>query len=97
MQKDRDHGIVAGVDELRALQEKVAALWPHLDERSRRLFAAAEARALGHGGITLVSRACGLSRVTITKGLRELAEPPLPAGQERRPGGGRPLVEVGDP
>src|SRR3989304_1890850 len=85
------------MDEPRALQEKVAALWPHLDERSRRLFAANEARAVGHGGISLVSRACGLSRVTITKGLRELDEEPLPAGRVRRPGGGRPLAEVGDP
>ncbi len=85
------------MDELRALQEKVAGLWPHLDERARRLLAASEARALGHGGISLVSRACGLSRVTITKGLRELDEAPLPAGRVRRAGGGRPLIEVGDP
>lgn len=86
-----------GVKELRALREKVARLWPHLDERARRLFAASEARALGHGGVSLVSRACGLSRVTITKGLRELDEPPLPAGRVRRAGGGRPLIEVADP
>jgi len=88
---------LAGVKEPRALHEKVARLWPHLDERARRLFAASEARALGQGGISFVSRACGLSRVTITKGLRELDEAPLPAGRVRRAGGGRRPIEVGDP
>ena len=83
--------------DLGALREKVAGLWPHLDERARRLFAASEARELGHGGISAVSRVCGLSRVTITKGLRELDEPPLPAGRVRRAGAGRPRIEVRDP
>ena len=57
---------------VRALQEKTTRLWPHLDERARRLFAASEARPLGRGGISVVSRACGLSRVTITKAMHEL-------------------------
>jgi hypothetical protein len=52
---------------------------------------------LGRGGISAVSRVCGLSRVTITKGLRELDEPPLPAGRVRRRGAGRPRLEVSDP
>lgn len=81
----------------RVLKQKVALLWPHLDERARRLFAASEARELGHGGVSLMSRACGLSRVTITKGLRELEEPPLPAGWVRRRGGGRPALVECDP
>jgi hypothetical protein len=75
----------------------VGRLWPHLDERGRRLFAASEARALGRGGITLMSQVCGLSRPTITKGMRELDEPPLPAGRVRRPGGGRKRLEDVDP
>jgi len=83
--------------DLNALSERVRRLWPHLDERARRLFAAGEARALGYGGVTLVSRVCGLSRPTITKGLRELEEAPLPAGRVRRPGAGRPQIEVSDP
>jgi hypothetical protein len=82
---------------LGTLQRKVALLWPHLDERARRLFAATEARQLGHGGVSAVSRACGLSRVTIMKGVQELEEPPLPAGRVRRPGGGRPALGVRDP
>jgi hypothetical protein len=86
-----------GVKDLRPLQDKMARLWPHLDERARRLLAASEAREIGHGGVSLVSRACGLSRVTINKGLRELDEAPLPAGRVRRPGGGRPLIEITDP
>ena len=64
-------------------------IWPHLDERGRRLFAASEARQIGHGGVTAVSAACGLSRMTITKALHELDEDPLPAGRVRRVGGGR--------
>ena len=75
---------------LSQLQQKFAPLWPLLDERTRRLMAASEARALGHGGVSLVSRACGLSRKAITKGQWEIEEgtvPPL--GRIRRPGGGR--------
>ena len=83
--------------ELDALRERVVRLWPHLDERARRLFAASEARELGHGGVTAVSRVCGLSRVTITKGMRELDEPPLAPGRVRRAGAGRPRIEVSDP
>lgn len=81
----------------RALTQKVAQLWPHLDERARRLFAASEARHLGRGGVSLVSRVCGLSRVTITKGLHELEAPPLPAGRVRRAGAGRPALIARDP
>jgi hypothetical protein len=57
---------------LRDLRVKLGQMWPRLNERSRRMVAAAEAREAGYGGVSLVSRACGLSRVTITKGLREL-------------------------
>jgi hypothetical protein len=79
------------------LAQKFAQIWPHLDERARRMMAANEARALGHGGVSAVSRACGLSRVTITKGIRELDEPPLPPGRIRRAGAGRPSLEILDP
>jgi hypothetical protein len=81
----------------RALEEKVARLWPHLNERARRLFAASEAREAGYGGVSLVSRVCGMSRVTITKGQRELDEAPLAPGRIRRAGAGRPMLELGDP
>jgi len=80
-----------------ALEQKLARLWPHLDERGRRMVAATEALQLGHGGISQVRRACGLSRVTITKGIRELDAEPLPSGRIRRPGAGRPSLVSQDP
>jgi len=61
------------------------------------MVAASEAAQIGYGGISEVSRACGLSRVTITKGIRELDGEPLPAGRIRRPGAGRPRLVVLDP
>jgi hypothetical protein len=82
---------------LSELERRFARIWPHLDERGRRMTAANEARELGHGGVSLVSRACGLSRVTITKGIRELDLPPLATGRVRRPGAGRPAIERRDP
>ena len=49
--------------------------------------AASEAKAVGHGGVTLLHRACGLSRKAILKGIRELeAGIPLAPGRIRRPG-----------
>ncbi|MCB1098596.1 MAG: ISAzo13 family transposase [Verrucomicrobiae bacterium] len=72
-------------------------LWPHLNERGRRMLAATEALRIGYGGITQVAAACGLSRVTITKGIRELSETPLPPERIRRLGAGRPILEEEDP
>jgi hypothetical protein len=72
-----------------ALAQKFSVIWPHLDERARRMMAANEARELGYGGVSEVSGACGLSRVTITKAMRELDEAPLPTGRIRRAGAGR--------
>jgi DDE family transposase len=83
--------------EAKALAQKFALVWRHLDERSRRMMAASEARHLGYGGVSIVSRACGLSRVTITKAVRELDAPPQPPGRIRRPGGGRPSLLRLDP
>jgi hypothetical protein len=60
------------------------------------MVAAAEAQALGYGGVSLVRRACGLSRVTITKGLQELQVSPLAGPRVRRSGGGRPRLEAQD-
>jgi len=79
-----------------SLKAKFDTLWPHLDERSRRLMAAGEAVHLGRGGINQVSRACGLSRVTITKGIAELSLAPLEEHRIRRSGGGRRRIEDND-
>jgi hypothetical protein len=63
-----------------------------MNERMRRLWAASEALSLGHGGITLVAQATGLSRTTITAGISEIQKPSapqqLPPERSRRPGGG---------
>jgi hypothetical protein len=68
-------------------RERFAALSQHLDERSRRVFAAAEAKAAGYGGIAAVWRATGIAPSTINRGLKELAEDLDPAlRQVRRPG-----------
>jgi hypothetical protein len=85
------------IDE-RVLAAKFDAILPHLDERQRRLVLAAEARSLGHGGISLVARASGVSRVTITAGVGELqaGEEPTP-GRARRPGAGRRALTDTDP
>ena len=67
------------------LEEKFKRIWPSLSEKECRLFAASEARKWGYGGISLVSEICGLSRTTISKGLKELQEPREENGRIRRP------------
>ena len=86
---------MGGVTKLRA---KFRAVWPLLDERTRRLTAANEARALGYGGVSLVARACGLTRNVIAKGVQEIREGVvLAAGRVRRGGAGRKRITVSDP
>jgi len=80
------------------LRAKFRAVWPLLNERTRRLLAANEARALGHGGVSQVRRACGLSRKAIAKGIREIdAGTALEEWRIRRPGAGRKPITVSDP
>lgn len=79
------------------VKEKFEALRPLLDERRLRLWAAAEARSLEHGGIKAVAEVCGISRRSVERGIAELsrlkasdrAMAPLAANRARRPGGGR--------
>jgi hypothetical protein len=80
-----------------SLAAKFVALFPHLDERQRRLTMGAEARVLGHGGVAVVARAAGVSRVTVTGGVRELEAGDEPLGRTRRSGGGRKSVTKTDP
>jgi hypothetical protein len=79
------------------LTAKFAAIFPHLDERQRRLLMGAEARALGHGGIRLVARAAGVREATVALGVDELDSGAGPLGRARRPGGGRKRVADVDP
>ena len=75
---------------LAELTQKFRSARPLLDERTRRLMAANEAIGLGYGGVSLVRRACGLSRKAIAKGIREIETGEAPEeGRIRRPGAGR--------
>jgi hypothetical protein len=82
--------------DITAIRARYESLARFLNERARRLFAASEARAAGRGGIAAVSRASGIARSTIGRGLAELraGTPPM-AGRVRRPGGGsKPATEM---
>ena len=79
------------------LKAKFEAVLPHLDERAARLVLAAEARALGHGGIAAVARASGASRSRIQDGVNELESGVAPVARIRRAGGGRKPAEQADP
>ena len=82
-----------------AIRLRFKSLDPVLDERGRRRFAAAEALAAGYGGILAVSRATGIARSTIQRGLAELSDEAglaVPPERVRRAGGGRKSLSVTD-
>jgi transposase len=81
-----------------AIGERYRALAGDLDERRRRLWAAAEARSHGRGGIAAVARASGIAESTIRAGLRELASGgSIGTARVRRAGGGRKPITETDP
>src|SRR5919206_2678974 len=77
------------VIDIAAIKARFDALAPFLDERGRRLFAASEARAAGRGGIEAVSRATGIARSTIGRGLADLRAGAEAFGTRVRRRGGR--------
>ena len=89
-------------DMIAGVREKFAVLDTVLDERSRRLWAATEAKAIGHGGQSVVAKATGLSRRTIYQGLRELEyfcddrKKSRPAGSESGWGSQAPFTSRSD-
>jgi len=87
--------ITAAVREV--LATKFTALFPHLDERQRRLLLGAEAASLGRGGIAAVALAAGMSVPTVTKGLAEVRAGEAPSGRVRAAGGGRKRLTETDP
>ena len=82
--------------DIAAIKARFEALAPVLDERGRRLFAASEARAAGHGGVVAVSRATGIARSTIDRGLADLRSGAVMSSPRvRRPGGGgKPAIKT---
>lgn len=88
-------GVMAGVQE--QLVAKFQAIFPHLDERQRRLLMGAEARVLGHGGIRAVAGAAGVREATVALGVDELDAGAVPLGQRVGPAGARKRVVDLDP
>lgn len=85
------------MDQENGIRRRYTALMPLLDERTRRLVLAAEAEALGRGGIAAVARATGASRPMISRGVTELAAAEaLPKGRVRRSGAGRKRTTQGE-
>ncbi len=90
--------ILEWMDDSAGVRNRFKSLEAVFDERSRRLLAAAESKAWGPGGISVVSRATGVSRQVIRQGLKELSQAPVhPVGRIRRPGGGRKKAKQKDP
>ena len=80
------------------IKKRFESIAPFLDERLRRIFAAAEAMVIGYGGPSIVSRETGVSRAAIAMGLNELKEPEKPDTQRiRKKGGGRKRATDKDP
>jgi len=78
------------VADISAITARYEALRAVLDERSRRLLAAAESQTAGRGGISIVAKAIGISRPVIRQGIAELKDPTaLAPGRVRKEGGGR--------
>jgi Rhodopirellula transposase DDE domain len=90
------------VEAIESIQRKYESFLPYLNERTRRVWAGMEAKALGHGGVKTVSQATGLSRNTITAGMKDLQEHEGNSFGEaapqkiRRRGGGRKHIEKTD-
>ena len=85
-------------EHIRAARERYRKMEAVLDEQSRRRFAATEAQALGHGGVSAMSRITGLARSTINRGMGDIRDKlTAPAGRIRKVGGGRKSKVDEDP
>ena len=79
------------------IRQRWTSFGSKLDERGRRLFAAAEVKAAGRGGLAAVSEITGIARSTIQRGLLDLDAPVLAGSRVRREGGGRREIADTDP
>jgi hypothetical protein len=91
MTRSERTAVVAGVG------QRYQLIAPYLTEPTRRLWAGAEAQAIGWHGLAIVSEATGLSRTTITRAKHELTEPPPHRDRQRHSGGGRKPLATADP
>ena len=90
--------ILSDMEKAVGIRHKYLLLGEHLNELTRRLWCATEAVALGYGGIVVVAEATGLSRRTIERGMRQMAEENTPPPSRIRcPGGGRKTAEKKQP
>ena len=79
------------------IRNRFSSVAGYLDERQRRLLAAAEARSIGRGGVSRVARIVGLSRPTIIRGVKELESTNVLGDRVRRAGGGRKKTQDKNP
>jgi len=82
------------------IRKRFTLVKPFLNEKQRRILAAAEAEAVGHGGVSQVAAATGMSRNTIVAGRRDISEQRASVketGRIRSPGGGRKKTVHKDP
>jgi Rhodopirellula transposase DDE domain len=86
---------LVGMIDVEAIRQRFSAVAPFLNERGRRVVAAAEAAAAGYGGIAAVSAATGIAASTIGRGLREVSDP-RGLDRVRRRGGGRKTAAAKD-
>jgi len=85
------------MDQVTVYAEKYKKLLPNLPERARRLVVGSDAKMLGRGGVTIIHKASGISRKTIGKGMKEVADGVrLPAERNRKDGGGRKRITETD-
>ena len=83
-----------------SLSKKIEKIMPILNESQKRLYLASEAEAFGRGGISEISRISGVSRVTITAGIKELksgTSVEISEGRIRKSGAGRKKIEESQP
>jgi DNA-binding MurR/RpiR family transcriptional regulator len=73
----------------RNIKNKIKTMLPFLNEKQKRIYLATEAEAIGHGGISEISRISGVSRVTISRGIEELKLENVSPESIRKKGGGR--------
>jgi len=81
--------------DVKALEMRITTMLPKLNEYQRRMYLATEAKAIGYGGISQVSRISGVSRQTLQEGVKELDNPESEAieqGRSRRAGAGRKKI-----